>query len=62
MAIDREQMAGDLQVRMQILMDRNTSGDITADEYAELTQSIERGQRLMLRKSEAAALLTKRGF
>lgn len=60
--IAREQMANDLQAQMQVLMDKNTSGDITSDEYAKLSQLVERGQRLMLRKSEAAALLTQRGY
>ena len=59
--IAREQMAADLQSRMQVLMDKNTSGDITAAEHKELATLVERGQRLMLRKSEAAALLIERG-
>jgi len=46
----REQMAADLQARMQTLMDKNTSGDINAKELEELTGLVERGQRLMLRK------------
>jgi hypothetical protein len=60
--IAREQMAADLQQRMQTLMDRNSSGAITADEYSELEALVDRGQRLMLRKSEAAAILTGRGY
>ncbi len=57
----REQMADALQARMQILMDKNSLGTITADEYSELENLVDRGQRLMLRKAEAAALLTERG-
>jgi hypothetical protein len=58
----REQMPDDLQRKMQALMDKNSAGNITAAEMAELSQLVERGQQLMLRKSEAAALLTKRGY
>jgi hypothetical protein len=61
-AMAREQMALDNQARMQVLMDKNTQGEIVSEEYQELNELVERGQRLMLRKSEAAALLTKRGY
>ena len=57
----REQMPQGDQVRMQILMDRNNMGTIPADELAELTRRVEDGQRLMLRKAQAMALLTERG-
>ena len=60
--IAREQMPSDIQGVMQNLMDKNTLGEITSEEHTTLTQLVERGQRLMLRKSEAAALLTDRGF
>ena len=60
--IAREQMPADLANRMQILMDRNLRGSIMPDEYAELEQLVERGQHLTVRKSEAMALLTGRGF
>jgi len=60
--IAREQMAGPLQERMQALMEKNSLGTITPDEYKELEDLVDRGQRLMLRKSEAAALLTERGY
>lgn len=60
--IAREQMASHLQTRMQALMDRNSRGLISPDEYIELEGLVERGQRLMVRKSEAAALLTQRGY
>jgi hypothetical protein len=59
--IAREQMPKDPQERMQILMDKNSLGAITAEEYAELESLVDRGQRLMLRKSEAAAILSRRG-
>jgi hypothetical protein len=60
--IAREQMVATAQNRMLVLMDKNSSGEITADEHEELTNLVERGQQLMLRKSEAAAVLTQRGF
>jgi len=60
--IARERMADDLQALMQALMDKNSRGTITADEYAELERLVERGQRLMVRKSEAVAILTQHGY
>lgn len=60
--IAREQMAADAQARMQALMDRNSSGVITPMEQQELMRLVERGQQLMLRKSEAAAVLAQRGY
>jgi hypothetical protein len=60
--IAREQMPDNLQIRMQDLMDNNSVGTITSEEYTELEGLVERGQRLMVRKSEAAALLTRRGY
>jgi hypothetical protein len=60
--IAREQMAARKQARMQTLMDANSNGSITDEEHQELAQLVEQGQRLMLRKAQAAALLTERGF
>ena len=60
--IAREQMPDELQGRMQDLMDKNSVGTITTEEYIELEGLVERGQRLMVRKSEEAALLTRRGY
>jgi hypothetical protein len=59
--IAREQMPQDAQERMQTLMDKNNFGTITVEEYTELEQHVERGNRLMVRKAEAAAILTERG-
>lgn len=59
--IAREQMADDLQTRMQALMDRNSLGQITDEEYRELEGLVERGNRLMVRKAEAAGILMERG-
>jgi hypothetical protein len=60
--IAREQMVNTKQARMQILMDKNSRGNITPDEYAELTQLVEQGQRLTLRKAEAMKRLLERGY
>ncbi len=60
--IAREQMHDDLQVQMRELMDKNSLGTISPDEYKQLETLVDRGQRLMLRKSEAAAILTRRGY
>lgn len=59
--IAREQLPADAQVRLQSLMDRNNTGTITEVEYQELEALVERGQRLMVRKAEASAILTRRG-
>jgi hypothetical protein len=60
--IARERMPNDLQLHMQELMDKNSLGTISAEEYSELESLVDRGERLMLRKSEAAALLAQRGY
>ena len=60
--IAREKMAANLQEWLQALMDKNSSGTISTEEYTELEGLVERGPRLMLRKSEAAAILTRRGY
>lgn len=60
--IARELMPDDLQTRMQFLMNKNSLGTIEPEEYIDLESIVERGQRLMIRKSEAAALLTRRGY
>ncbi len=59
--IAREQMPAEAQDIMTALMDKHSLGTISPSELEELTILVERGQRLMLRKSEAAALLTRRG-
>jgi hypothetical protein len=58
----QEQMPSVKQERMQILMRGNTKGTLTISERAELDLLVEQGQRLMLRKAQAAALLTERGY
>ena len=60
--IARSVMSQEIKARMQILMDKNTHGTISDDEYAELGSFVERGDQLMLRKAEAMAILTRRGY
>lgn len=60
--IAREQMPRDQQNRMQVLMDGNTMGTLSEQEFAELESLVEQGHRVMLRKAKAAALLTENGY
>lgn len=60
--IAQEQMSSENQERLQFLMDRHSLGTATANERDELAQLVERSERLMLRKSMAAALLVERGY
>ena len=60
--IAREQMPEDVQARAHELMDKNTSATITEAERLELNRLLERADRLMLRKAEAAVLLRERGY
>jgi hypothetical protein len=59
--IAREQMQPDLQHTMTQLMDKNSQGTITEDEFRDLSALVERGQRLTLRKAQAMKLLLDRG-
>ncbi len=61
-SIAREQMSYTLQERMQVLMNRNNFGSVLPDEYHELSELVERGQRLTLRKAWAAGILMERGY
>jgi hypothetical protein len=58
--IAREQMAEDAQARALNLMKRNDGGKISQDELAELERLVQRADRLMLRKAEAASILQQR--
>jgi hypothetical protein len=60
--IAREQMAADRQARMRILMEANSQGMLDDMQRSELTMLVTQGQRLSLRKAQAAALLTERGI
>jgi hypothetical protein len=59
--IAREQLPEDVQARANTLMDKNSRNVMTDEEHAELETLVERGDRLMLRKAQAAAMLRKRG-
>ena len=59
--IAREQMPDDAQAHAQELMEKNSLGTITEAEHAELEMLVERGDRLMLGKAEAAAILRENG-
>lgn len=59
--IAREQMARVVRERMSVLMSKNTRGTITDNERVELTDLVERGNRLTLRKAQAMKYLTERG-
>lgn len=60
--IARDTMPEPQQTRLQVLMDKNSSGEIDETEFTELTSLVERGQQRTLRKSEAMALLAERGY
>lgn len=59
--IAAEQMPDAAQARAHELMDKNSLGHITPEEYQELESLVERGDRLMLRKAEASVILIERG-
>lgn len=52
--IAREQIGAEDQERLQALMDKNSLGTLSEGEDSELEQLVDRGQRLMLRKSAEA--------
>ena len=60
--IARDQMSEDRQVRMQTLMDANSQGTLDDAQRSELEALVAQGQRLSVRKAQAAALLTERGY
>ena len=60
--IAREQMPEDRQARLQALMDANSQGTFDNARRSELATLVAQGQRLSLRKAQAAALLTERGY
>ncbi|MCC7208888.1 MAG: hypothetical protein IT323_16380 [Anaerolineae bacterium] len=59
--IAREQMPDEVQARAHELMDRNARGQLSPSEIDELDILVQRADRLMLRKAEAASLLAQRG-
>lgn len=58
----REQMQPELQDVMSQLMNKNSKGTITENELRHLSELVERGQRLTLRKAQAIKLLLDRGY
>jgi hypothetical protein len=60
--IAREQMPDVVQSRAHDLMNRNSQGTLSEAERSELDALVERADRLMVRKAEAAALLRERGY
>jgi hypothetical protein len=60
--IAREQMPRTQQERFSLLLALNKRSALTQTETAELDDLLERSDRLTLRKAEAAALLTTRGY
>lgn len=58
--IAREQMSEAAQARAQFLMNKNDRHTISDIEYGELQQLVERADRLMVRKAEAATILKSR--
>lgn len=59
--IARERSNTEEDSRLQLLMDKNALGTISSYERNELEQLVERGEKLILRKSQASALLAQRG-
>lgn len=59
--IARERLQSTVQTRLSTLMDKNSDGTITSEEYAELEGLVERGNRLTLRKATAMRYLIGRG-
>jgi hypothetical protein len=62
MAIAAEQMSADNQARLARLMEDNSRSQLGKDEQEMLALLVERGEQLMLRKAEAAAILINRGY
>lgn len=60
-SIAQAQLAIDVQARANDLMNQNTLGKITQQEYEELQTLNERADRMMLRKAEAVSILRSRG-
>ena len=61
-AIAAEQMTSTNQAHMKQLMERNSKGELSQEERENLAALVERGDQLMLRKAEAAAILVHRGY
>jgi hypothetical protein len=55
-------MSASNRALMANLMERNNHGNITKGEMKILEALVERGDQLMLRKAEAAAIIVHRGY
>ena len=60
--IAAEQMRADDQALLAQLMERNSEGTLNPMERETLEALVERGDQLMLRKAETAAILVRRGY
>lgn len=60
--IAAEQMTPENQSLLMQLMTRNSKGELNQAEQETLAALVERGDQLMLRKAEAAAILVHRGY
>ena len=60
--IAAEQMSPEEQEVLLQLMQRNSEGSLNQGERETLAALVERGDRLMLRKAETAAILVQRGY
>lgn len=60
-AIAAEQMTATNRALLTELMERNSKGELNQEEQKTLIALVERGDQLMLRKAEAAAILIHRG-
>ena len=60
--IAREHMPQNRQARLRALMDANSQGTLDEVQRSALEALVAQGQRLSLRKAQAAALLTERGY
>ncbi|MCA9970456.1 MAG: hypothetical protein KC425_09590 [Anaerolineales bacterium] len=61
-AITAEQMPAPTQAILADLMERHSQGQLSVEEVVRLEALVERGEQLMLRKAEAAAILVSRGY
>ena len=59
--IAAEQMTSVNQALMRQLMDKNSTGEVSQKEQETLSALVDRGDKLILRKAEAAAILVQRG-
>jgi hypothetical protein len=57
-----EQMPADRQARLHALMEANSRGTLDDAQRVGLETLVAQGQRLSIRKAQAAALLTERGY